>query len=194
MIVMNHQAIVELIPWYINGSLNEVETDRVSKHVAECASCAAEIEAELQLARGIGDSISGLNRLTAAERNSSENLIRRIRDAEHQPSPIRHAIAAGVLIAVVVTAFVAGRYTQDVSFAPMTAQSPDSRPVLQLIFRPEASEREVRLLLLDSNGALLGGPSKKGVYRLALPPDVDAAAYARQLRQNPVLRWVELEL
>ena len=65
--------------------------------------------------------------------------------------------------------------------------------VIVLLY-PEVTERDLRLLILDSNGALLGGPSNKGVYRLALPPDVDAAAYARRLRQHPALRWVELEL
>ena len=48
MSVTNHQTIVELIPWYVTGSLNETETDRVSSHVADCALCAAEVEAELE--------------------------------------------------------------------------------------------------------------------------------------------------
>jgi len=190
----NHQTIVELIPWYVNGSLNETETDRVSKHVADCAICAAEIQAELRLARGIGDPPRGLEGLEAAERRSFEALALRIRDPEHHFSPIRFAIAVGALVAVGITAFVAGRYTQDVSFEVMTRQSTDSGPVLQLIFHPEVTERARRSLIVDSGGALLGEPSSKGVYRLALPTDVDAAAYARRLRQLPALRWVEVEL
>ncbi|MCZ6855688.1 MAG: zf-HC2 domain-containing protein [Gammaproteobacteria bacterium] len=191
---MNHQTIVELIPWYINGSLNEAETDYVSKHVTECASCAAEIEAELQLARSMADQPSGFDRLEAAEQRSFETLARRIKGTEQHRSPIRLAIAAGALVAVVITAFVAGRYTQEVSFEAMTSVTADSRPVLQLIFHPGVSERDLRLLIVDSGGALLGGPSSKGVYRLALPADVDAAQYARRLRQHPALRWVEVEL
>ena len=120
--MVNHQAVVELIPWYVNGSLNEAETDRVNEHVAGCASCAAEIEAELQLARGIGNPPRGLERLEAAEQRSFETLTRGIRETER--SPIRLAIAAGTLFAIVVTAFVTGRYTQEVSF---DARAPPGR-------------------------------------------------------------------
>ena len=190
----NHQSIVELIPWYVNGSLNESETDRVSKHVADCATCAARIDAELQLARGIGEPPGGLHQLEAAELRSLQTLVRSIKVTEHHRSPIRLAIAAMTLFAVVITAFVAGRYTQDLSFEAMTRDSPYERPVLQLIFHPQTTERDLRLLILDSGGALLGGPSLKGVYRLLLPTDVDAAAYASRLRQHPALRWVEVEL
>ncbi len=194
MIVVNHQTIVELIPWYVNGSLNETETDRVTKHVADCAICAADVEVELQLARGLANPPSGIDRLEAAEQRSLETLQRSIRDLEGHRSPLRLAIAAGAMLAVVITAFVAGRYTQDASFEAMTRQTLDGRPVLQLIFHPEITERDLRLLILDSGGALLGGPTGKGVYRLALPADVDAIAYARRLRQHPALRWVEVEL
>ncbi|MCZ6853167.1 MAG: zf-HC2 domain-containing protein [Gammaproteobacteria bacterium] len=190
----NHQTIVELIPWYVNGSLNETETDRVSNHVTECEICAAEIEAELQLARGMSDPPRGLDRLQAAELRSLESLTRRIRETKQKRSPLQLAMAATVLIAVVLTAFVAGRYTQEVSYEAMTSNGADSRPVLQLIFHPEITEHDLRMIIVDSGGALLGGPSGKGVYRLALPSDVDAARYARRLRLHPALRWVEVEL
>ena len=87
MIVENHQTIVELIPWYVNGTLNEVETDRVSAHLAGCATCRAQIDAELELARQIGDPPEGLDRLEAAEQRSFEALAGRIRDSERRNSP-----------------------------------------------------------------------------------------------------------
>ena len=38
-----HQAISELIPWYVNDTLENDERERVAQHIAECPACAQEI-------------------------------------------------------------------------------------------------------------------------------------------------------
>lgn len=190
----NHQAIALLIPWYVNGTLNENETDRVSEHVSECARCAAAVEAEMQLSQGLRIPPSGLSKLEAHEQSGFASLLMRMNRADRHRSPLWLGAAAVLLLAISSVAFLGGRYSQDVSFEAMTRESMQDRPVLQLIFHPETTERDLRLLILDSNGALLGGPSTKGVYRLALPMDVDAGSYADRLRLHPALRWVEVEL
>ena len=34
-----HQAISELIPWYVNDTLENDERERVAQHIAECPVC-----------------------------------------------------------------------------------------------------------------------------------------------------------
>lgn len=40
---MNHQEIQELLPWYINGTLNDRERPLVDQHLRECADCQHEL-------------------------------------------------------------------------------------------------------------------------------------------------------
>ena len=37
-----HDSIVELLPWYVKGTLNPVEHSRVDKHLASCPECQQE--------------------------------------------------------------------------------------------------------------------------------------------------------
>ena len=40
---MNHQEIIELLPWYANSTLSENERRRVETHLAGCQDCAQEL-------------------------------------------------------------------------------------------------------------------------------------------------------
>ena len=48
-----HQAVLELIPWYVNGTLAEREMDQVSGHVASCAACAEVVKQEVSMAQRV---------------------------------------------------------------------------------------------------------------------------------------------
>ena len=45
-----HQRVAELVPWYVNGSLEPGERDLVARHADECSACRAELEQERRLA------------------------------------------------------------------------------------------------------------------------------------------------
>jgi hypothetical protein len=36
---VNHEELVKLLPWYVNGTLDEAERNRVRRHIEECAEC-----------------------------------------------------------------------------------------------------------------------------------------------------------
>jgi putative zinc finger protein len=48
-----HQRVVELIPWYVNGTLETAERQTVDDHVAGCARCQAELASERELAQAV---------------------------------------------------------------------------------------------------------------------------------------------
>ena len=48
-----HQRISELIPWYVNGTLESTERQAVEAHAAGCPRCQEELAAATQLARAI---------------------------------------------------------------------------------------------------------------------------------------------
>ena len=42
-----HVAVQQLLPWFINGRLDAAEREQVEEHLAGCAACRAEFEAEV---------------------------------------------------------------------------------------------------------------------------------------------------
>ena len=48
-----HQRVAELLPWYVNGTLETAEQQAVLGHLAGCARCRAELDAARDLARAV---------------------------------------------------------------------------------------------------------------------------------------------
>src|SRR4051812_531011 len=46
-----HQRVLELLPWYVNGTLETAERQTVEGHLAGCARCRGELAAARDLAR-----------------------------------------------------------------------------------------------------------------------------------------------
>ena len=201
---MNEHATVQhLIPWYVNGSLDERDMSLVSQHLKDCRECADEIRASLGLTRAMNAMDDPLLARLLEDKNMHfAALDRQIAvEARHKPDAagIRRAgsrgmaaLAAGVLLTLGLGVVVLVG-TPGSTYEAMTTSPAVGGPVLQLIFHPETYERDIRLLLLETEGELLGTPSPKGVYRVAVPNLSDPVAYAARLRGHPAVRWVEVE-
>ncbi|HEX7848650.1 MAG TPA: zf-HC2 domain-containing protein, partial [Sphingomonas sp.] len=48
-----HEQVRQLLPWYINGTLEAGEMATVEAHLADCADCRADLAAERVLARDV---------------------------------------------------------------------------------------------------------------------------------------------
>jgi hypothetical protein len=101
---------------------------------------------------------------------------------------------AALVVLALPLAFVTTTFdtTTERTFEAQTGPAAESRPVLQLVFAPDTSARDIDLVLLAS-GELIGTPSPRGVYRVALATDEPERLLAR-LRDHPAIRWAELEL
>ena len=189
-----HQAVVELIPWYVNGTLAEREMDQVSGHVANCAACARVVEQEVAMARRVRTQPAGLERLLAQQGQAFTKLQNSLRYSSEQTKQWYRPAAVAAVVALVVMSFLVGRASLEPTFEVMTNNVPYHGTVVQLIFHPQTREQDIRHLLADGGSELLGSPSPKGVYRIGLPPNVDARAYATRLKEHPAVRWAEVEL
>lgn len=199
----HHDQITELIPWYVNGTLDEREMDEVSEHVAQCTECTDEIRREVQLARALRSEPTGLDALLARQGDNLRQLQARI----HRPGnrwrrgtrlmirqpPLLAACAVLLVLGIGAGLLLAGA-PQRSGYELLTNPPVSGAPVVQVIFHAEAREQDLRALLLDSGGRMLGNPSARGVYRIALPADSDAVVYARRLHGHPAVRWAEAEL
>ena len=50
---MNHQQVMELLPWYVNATLQPEERTQVEAHLKGCQECARELEQALELQHAV---------------------------------------------------------------------------------------------------------------------------------------------
>ncbi len=198
-----HDAFTALIPWYVNGTLDERDMAQLADHLASCHACAREVEATLADARAWHGRPHLEHEATLQGRDANfARLVRRLSPSQHHKHKVRWAaarprnLAAVLVITLTVGSVWVWRASApvDTPFEAMTAApTPVRGTVMQVIFQPTTTEREVRELLLDAGGELVGSPSPSGVYRIALDDVSDPSAYAARLQRHPAVRWAEVE-
>jgi anti-sigma factor RsiW len=188
-----HEDIELLIPWYVNGTLNEAEMDRVNGHLAGCPQCAADLQREVTVAQALRTAPAGLEGLTL-DRGGWQTLAARL------PPParrIRRTLPRTALVSLVLLlaagAVVVGHQLRAPIYQTMTAPGPYDGPLVQVVFDPSTPERVIRSVILDVGGTLVAGPTAIGVYRVGLPDASDGDALVGRLRRLPSVRWVALE-
>jgi hypothetical protein len=216
-----HQAIFELIPWYVNDTLENGERERVAQHIAECPACAEEIArcrtiAAVVRSADMGDmnpSNERVARMMARiestdwstpdhRRHSIREWVRKIRHTfEETPSRVRWALAAQAAVIVLLTGAIVlqlsaspGPLYRTLSDAGANLESGRSR--IQVIFAEDITEREMRTLLDSIGATIISGPSPIAVYTLGIAGgDSDPAGRIREtlavLRGHPKIRLAE---
>lgn len=169
-----HRTTLELLPWYVNGTLEGGERAQVEAHLSACLPCRRELEAQ----RALQGAVSVLpqdpevaralarvhSQLDAAERG----LLRRLWDGSHPL--LRGALAVQLALIVALTALLAMQ--PPAGYRTLSAQTgAQERTGIAVIFADGRSEQEVRGLLAQLGARIVDGPSEAGAYTLA----VDAA-------------------
>ncbi len=213
---MGHQDIWEVLPWFVNGSLEDQELEKVERHLAGCEECRHEASELQQLARimvGSGASMITpdeafpelLSKIEEAERRDSvpwgrwlrpDSWPRRLLLATSAGPFLRPVVVAGLVVIVMLAALLwrqtaprppeAFRTLSD----PATAVESTGQRV-RMVFGSEIDEGTLRSLLLQVGGQIVGGPSPYGVYTVELPAKEDPAARARLLKEIRARREVE---
>jgi hypothetical protein len=213
-----HRRISELIPWHVNGSLSEREREWVEAHLADCPRCQEEERTCRRTAEAVRSAGEGapsphpaqfrrlLGRIEETEREErgrssrGGRLLARFRELiEATPRPLR-----GILVvqAAVILLFVGVLVWDAASADPagvrnvyhtLSAEVPKVNSVpLRMMFRPDATEKEIRDLLHDVRGEIVGGPSAIGVYTVAVPAGTDPVKMLlARLRSEPQVMFVE---
>ena len=182
-----HQAVLALLPWYTRERLSGEELSTVREHLAHCAACRAELEAERSLQAALADSRED----TPVSAASTEAALRRMRSLMKAEAPAPHkrgwmpwaiGLQAAAITALVVVVAQPTLETQapykGLSAAPMTAAATAHAETL-VMFRPDADEASIRKALLAHHAAVVGGPTETGAYRLQLPGGANALAALR---------------
>jgi hypothetical protein len=197
----------ELLPFYVNGTLDEGERAWCDAYMREHADAAAELAWARSLQQRVKEDVPaassevGLDRAMQrirAERAPARagkvpqaapaSLLDKIRSglAALLPQAALRPALAGALALVAVQAVVILQMattpsiddaTQIRAVPPVSAIDPG--PYLKVNFKGEAREADIRLLLVEVRGSLVAGPGQLGDYYVQVTPGQITAMTAR---------------
>ena len=87
---LRHQEAWELVPWYVNGTLEEDEAARLEDHLGRCPLCSREVAAQRALATALREA----EREPPAPDARLDRLLARL---DGEPEPVRPAAADAAL-------------------------------------------------------------------------------------------------
>lgn len=195
------QRALELLPWYVNGTLAGDERELVGRQVLASLTC----RKELERLRRLHQLMQRDDAEAVATDREFDRLMARIRASEASPRSaaavarrrfpwLPYALAASVAASVSALLWwetltpAAPPHTYETLTNPAPAGA--AAVQLRVLFAPGVTEAEQRALL-DSHGlAVVGPPAEDGVVTLAFPGDADRAAIVTALKQDPRIRLV----
>lgn len=197
----NDERFEELLPFYVNDTLDEADRAFVERHLAEHPELRAELDwyESLQLrvretAPAVPETI-GLARTMQLIRGDQPTLSERI-SAFFGNFGMRPAFAlAGLAIVAVQSGVILnmmhGAKQDEAEIRSLRATHVEEGPLLKINFAPEAKEVDIRLLLSSVQGQLAGGPGQLGDWYVRVPEGRQQAALER-LKSEPLVQSVAL--
>jgi hypothetical protein len=207
-----HEEISMLIPWYVNGSVSEIDRQRVDAHLLQCAQC----RNDLTLERGVYEGMSadtGVEYMPAASlkrlQARLDGLVTEARVGEGSQEafvavPRRRVVtwqgvmaASVAIMAVAVSLLAADRWTQSrtraaASYYTVTTAAPRvSNEVIRAVFIPTITLVELQSVLDEAGLRIISGPTEAGVYSLAANSRRPVSSSLALLRGHAKVRFAE---
>ena len=211
-----HETCWEILPWYVNGSLQEEERLRVEQHLATCPYCRQEVTSLQQFQ----DRLLEYDASAQQQALAFNRLMQRIKqpgaavpDSGSQPtgktginnrlatlwsalrqSNMAYAVTAALLAGVVVGLLIPQQTDQRI-YTTLSATQPyqEGRLSVHVIFKPQTPELEIRKLLHHYHATVIAGPGTNGIYTLAIDKrslsEPQQRALLETLRQHPAITW-----
>ena len=208
---MTKDKFDELLPFYVNDTLDQTDRAWVDAYLREHPKSAA----ELQWYRSLQDTMQrdapavsaevGLDKVMAkiraeraparaAAKPAALSLGERLRGwlAALAPQPLLRPALAGALAVVVVQGIVIANLASKNDDSEIRAVRPtvvDSGPYLKVNFKADAREADIRMLLVEIDGSLAGGPGQLGDWYVRIP-EARIAAAADKVKASAIVDGV----
>jgi anti-sigma factor RsiW len=173
-----HREVQTLLPWYVTDQLDAADRARVEAHLADCAECRAELSLERHLDAGVAGLPLGVEqdwaefrrRLRAAStgRSRAATAVARLWRRLGRRASLGWVLAAQMAAVLVVGALLLP-FGRPAPYRALGTVAPAPVGNVMVIFRPDASERDLRQILRASGARLVGGPTAADAYVLIVP-------------------------
>jgi len=193
-----HEEIVELLPWFVNESLGEKESQRLLAHLQDCAECREERD-RLQALQQMVVEDDGSE--TADYRVAFNKLMSRIAAAEDNRASTtewrshRRAAAWTLYLAAAACIVVAVGFVGVLN--PPTPPQEDFRTLsapplvdgvphrIALTFEQPIKAETLRSALIETRSNIVSGPSEDGTYivEIRVPPEMPDARFIQSIRE-----------
>ena len=203
------ESVSDLIPFYLNGTLSPEESQRVEAALLEDEAVREEFFRWLEVKNHL--EATGRGRATADASGDPARFRSKLKRRTTLYIPLQRASArylripswawqpAVVLIValqlVALGLFVAGvsvdkRGRYQVMSAPQTQTA--AGQAYNVIFQPEATEQQIRTLLLAYRAQFVEGPNRVGLYRIRF--GFFSQEKLDQFQNEPIVRFMERNL
>lgn len=183
---LDRQHIIELLPFWVNGTLSQDERDMVEAAMAQDPSLRQEAEM-LSLVRATMQEQSdvqspgdlGLARLRRVIEDSPQQVL----EGRSRTRRYFLSFSSGLAAALALLAVVSNFRTPDDVYE--LASSNDDAANIVVSFRPDVTQASMASLLQRHELVIVDGPSAIGLYRLSpLDPEADLEKLAGMLRSE----------
>ena len=176
----SHEQALELLPWLVNDSLDELEKEAVLEHAHACVICRRELT-DLQQVR---DSVSRDSISSPVPEPDMRNVNARIDaliDGQNRGRELlsrlgnvfgsrwRIAFVAQTVVLIVLASVLLWPEPEGARFSTLTQPDnlPDGRYV-RVVFTPDIQQSQLTSLLDTYDLVIVEGPSNRGVYTLGV--------------------------
>jgi hypothetical protein len=207
-----HQAIQELLPWFVTDRLEGGELEAVREHLAACPQCRADVDWQRRLRAAeppvavMPHADAGWKRMQslldepAARRiaipsRRAGTVIDRFRRLFPSAGNWMHWAMAGQFILIVglgvMVAHLAGESAayRDASFHVLGSSRNVSANML-VMFRPDLTEQDIRAGLQSSGARVVDGPTAAGAWMIHVD-DAQLPTALEKLRAHPGVTLAE---
>jgi hypothetical protein len=194
-----HEQAQQLLPWYVNGTLEADEAAMVETHLAECAECRADLIAERVLAREVAALPLDVEHAWSTLSDRIDAAGPPCRLAEPVPflrrkvaigwalgGPLAAAAAVAFAVAVVPGAPLPAGETYRALGSASTAAPGNAL----IMFKPDARDSDLRAALTKAGARIVDGPTASGAYVVRIAP-VSRAQALDGLRATPQIVLAE---
>jgi hypothetical protein len=213
-----HGEVSALLPWYVNGSISELDRQRVDAHLPACTDCSNDLARELYVYRSMTADTAveympaaSLKRLLTrldgiaapaaanAAQDAGPKKTRRRGSIRWVGIPWMGLMAASIAVmAVAVSLLTADRwlYSRPSGSQPnyYTVTTSLPRPpgeVIRAVFSPTITLDELQGILDEAQLRIVSGPTEAGVYSLAAKSDRPVSLSLALLRGHAKVRFAE---
>jgi hypothetical protein len=198
-----------LLPWYLNGTLEKAEKERVKKHLRSCSICQEEfatIKREQEIYQSAAEKIpipQTFPHLIAEIEQGDKTVWQRITALIPRPQPAlafaviatQLVVIAGLIGLLTLNPWGVGEKFYRTLSGPTAIEA--KGPRISILFQDGVQEKTARDVILGINGTIVRGPSPMGIYTVELIPEMspeELQGVISSLRQkSDVIRFVEVE-